>query len=110
MLAGEIRFLVSEELLWEYQRILYRPRIRTLHRMAPASLEGVLAALRENGEEVAPPEASVIAPDPRDQHLWDLLAFRSDSVLVTGDRRLLAAPDFPGRLVSARESVDRYLS
>ena len=30
-----------------------------------------------------------VAPDPGDQHLWDLMASFSGAVLVTGDRRLI---------------------
>ena len=56
------------------------------------------------------PVASVPAPDPGDQVLWDLLAARSDLVLVTGDKRLVEDAGMRGRVVSPREFVEESCS
>lgn len=45
------------------------------------------------------------APDPGDQFLWDLLHSRSDLVLVTGDKLLLADAAMQPRVMLARTSV-----
>lgn len=48
------------------------------------------------------------APDPDDQMLWDLLGAMPESVLVTGERRLLQTIDFPNRVLSPRQFVERF--
>jgi predicted nucleic acid-binding protein len=62
------------------------------------------------GLMVAPDAALTAAPDPDDQHVWDLLAVFPNANLITGDRLLLQSNDFPGRILSPREFVERYLA
>lgn len=45
------------------------------------------------------PAATSLAPDPGDQFFWDLLAVRSDLVLVTRDRLLLQADAMQQRVI-----------
>jgi uncharacterized protein len=42
------------------------------------------------------------APDPGDQHLWDLIASMPEAVLVTGDRALLEHPPDSASVVAPR--------
>lgn len=55
------------------------------------------------------PAAPVSAPDPGDQHLWDLLYSRDDLALLTGDRLWCEqAPDaFP--VLTPGDWAGRYL-
>jgi predicted nucleic acid-binding protein len=56
-----------------------------------------------------PHPAPQVCPDPTDQMLWDLLAERPEATLVTGERRLQQSDHFPGRVLSPRQFVERYL-
>ncbi len=46
------------------------------------------------------------APDPGDQHLWDLLAARDDLLLVSGDRRLHGVGDMASRVVTPQAFIE----
>lgn len=50
-----------------------------------------------------------VAPDPGDQFLWDLLASRSDLVLVTGDKLLLQNQPMQPRVLSPQAFVAQWL-
>ena len=90
MLDGSLRFAVSLSLLAEYQRVLLRPAIAALHRLGPDEVEDLLAEIAASAVVVDPLVAATAAPDPGDQHLFDLLATRPNLLLITGDQLLLA--------------------
>jgi putative PIN family toxin of toxin-antitoxin system len=96
MLAAIFPFVVSNALLAEYRDVLGRPRLRKLHGLSPDEIEALMVELAQHAI-VLQPVAALQAPDPGDQHLWDLLAARGDLVLVTGDKRLLES-DIPSRM------------
>lgn len=109
MLTGEIRCLLSSELLAEYRLVLLRPRIRKRHRLPGEDIDRVLteivryAAFRE-------PAAAPPAADRGDRHLWRLLAAVDDGLLVTGDRALLAQPPDFARVESPADFIARGFS
>lgn len=106
MLAAAFPFVLSEALLAEYRAVLVRPNLRKLHGLTVAALEAVLLALAQHAIVLAPaPAAAPSAPDPGDQLLWDLLAARTDLVLVTGDKLLLANAGMQGRVISPQDFV-----
>ena len=109
MLAAAFPFVVSEALLAEYRTVLVRPGLRKLHGLTVAQVETLLTDIAQQAI-VMVPVASVPAPDPGDQLLWDLLAARSDLVLVTGDKRLVEDAGMRGRVVSPREFVEESCS
>lgn len=88
MLAAAFPFVLSEALLAEYRAVLERPKLRKLHGLSATEQESILVALAQHAI-VLQPIATSPAPDPGDQHLWELLAVRGDLLLVTGDKRLL---------------------
>ncbi len=92
MLAGTFFYLLSEDLLAEYRRVLLRPRIQALHGLSEAEVDTILLDIAANGGLRIPFPAPEPPPDPGDQHVWDLLAAESGAVLVTGDRGLLERP------------------
>jgi putative PIN family toxin of toxin-antitoxin system len=102
MLAGRIRFVLSVELLVEYRCVLLRPKVARRHGLAAADIEVILERIAENAivREAAP--ASTAAPDPGDQHLWDLLDIVPAAILVTGDDLLLSAPPTDRSVLSPR--------
>ena len=100
MLSAAFPFVVSEALLAEYHAVLVRPALRKLHGLTVAEVETILTDLARHAIVLAPATAPP-APDRGDQLLRDLLASRTDLVLVTGDKLLLRAPAMQGRLISA---------
>ena len=89
MIRGDFPFIVSVALLAEYRQVLARDRIRVRHGLSMDEIDGILTAIAANAIVREPVASEEVAPDPGDQHLWDLLASFSGAVLVTGDRRLI---------------------
>lgn len=88
MLAASFPFVVSSALLAEYRDVLGRAKLRKLHGLSLDEIEALLVELAQHAI-VLQPIAAPAAPDPGDQHLWELLAARSDLILVTGDKRFV---------------------
>lgn len=125
MLAGELRFVLSEALLAEYRRVLLRPAIVQRHGLPEAEVDCVLEDLVVDAivrEPPAPGEGGFAAGDGAigargdadidaagDEHVIALLVEVPGAVLVTGDLRLRRAvasrceavspADFAGGLV-----------
>jgi len=108
MVAGRISFLLSVALLAEYRDVLLRPRIRDRHGLDRAEVDTLLTEIAANGIVRDPEGGAEAAPDPGDQHLWDLLATQPNAVLVTGDRTLLEAATSL-TVVAPRDFVERFL-
>ena len=105
MLAGQIPFVLSVDLLDEYRRVLLRPKIRKRHGLTPEQIDCLLTAIVANAI-IREPDRSGAAPDPGDDHLWALLRACGNAILVTGDLRLIEeAPEF-GSVVTARRFVE----
>ena len=93
MLAGELIYLLSPELLREYHAVMHRPKLVALHKRTEAEIEQVLTEITANAiwrEKLD--RSQSVSPDLGDQHLWDLLACEANSVLLTGDKPLLQQP------------------
>ena len=88
MLAAAFPYVVSTALLAEYRDVLTRVKLRKLHGLSVPEVEILVVELAQHAI-VLQPVAAMPAPDPGDQHLWELLAARDDLILVTGDKRLL---------------------
>ncbi|MGH8182193.1 MAG: putative toxin-antitoxin system toxin component, PIN family [Rhodanobacteraceae bacterium] len=108
MLAAAFPFAISESLLAEYRDVLNRPALRKRHGLKQAEIESLLIALARNAI-VLTPVAGPAAPDPSDQHLWDLLASHAGLCLVTGDKLLLQQSSAPARMLAPAEFVERGL-
>ena len=91
MLRGSFPFLLSIDLLAEYRVVLLRPRVVARHGLTADEADAILADITVNAV-VREPVAAPAAPDPGDQHLWDLLSSEPSAILVTGDHTLLTAP------------------
>ena len=107
MLAGSFPFLLSTELLREYRNVLLRDHLRDLHGLSPEQIDVVLTEIATNAL-VREPETdpNLVAPDRDDDHLWRLLATTTGSILVTGDRALLANPPDFDSVQSPRSCID----
>lgn len=104
MLAAAFPYVVSEALLAEYRAVLVRPGLRKLHGLTVAEVETLLTDIAQHAIVLAP-VATTPAPDPGDQLLWELLAAKSDLLLVTGDKLLLRHAGMRGRVLSPSEFV-----
>lgn len=104
MLTASFTFVVSEALLREYHDVLDRPSLRRFHGLSVEQTENILVTLAEHAA-VLTPTPTTPAPDPGDQHLWELLAARTDLQLVTGDKRLFQHGPFAHRIVTPETFV-----
>ena len=104
MLAAAFPFAISEPLLAEYAAVLERPALRKLHGLSTSEIETLMLALAAHAI-VLTPTATQPAPDPGDQHLWELLAAHADTRLVTGDKLLMGGHDYASRVMTAQEFV-----
>jgi len=92
MLAAELGFALSVELLAEYRGVLLRPGIMALHGLGEAEVDEILQRLALEAVEVDP--APVAVPDgvePGDEHIARLALALPACVLITGDRASAAA-------------------
>lgn len=108
-LSGGLAGVVSDALLAEYAEVLLRRRIQAVTGKGPDEVEQFLEALHTKFSYFKAPGPAEAAPDPRDQHLWDLLLAVPDAVLVTGDRLLTENPPQGREVLSPRAFVERYL-
>lgn len=106
MLEGRFPFLLSPALLAEYREVLRRPRLRSRHGVSDDELEQLLTEITLQAMVVERPAPGPPAPDPGDQHLWDLLAARPGAVLVTGENALLTDADRRFASQTPREYLD----
>lgn len=105
-MTGEIRALLSVDLLAEYREVLLRPGIRSRHGLDEDQIDAILTAIAENAVVCEPVAPSSEPPDRGDLHLWSLLAARSDAVLVTGDQALVdGSPDWAA-VLTARSFIE----
>lgn len=107
MLSAAFGFVVSEALLGEYRAVLLRPHLVRLHGLSEAEVDTLLTDLVRHAIVLNPlgEPSSPRAPDAGDQFLWDLLASRSDLVLVTGDKLLRQDPTMGARVMSPQDCV-----
>ena len=99
MLNAAFPFAVSAPLLAEYREVLSRPALHKLHALDALAIESLVEGIARHAI-VVEPAACAPAPDPGDQMLWELLAARSDLVLVTSDKLLLRDRAMCGRVIT----------
>ena len=104
MLAAKFPFVISEALLAEYRIVLERQALRKLHGLSAGEIETLMITLAEHAILLTP-VATLAAPDPGDQHLWELLAAHAGTRLVTGDKLLLSGHGYASRVISANDFV-----
>ena len=107
LLVGTIPFVLSQDLLAEYRRVLLRPAIRKRHGLTTAQVDVVLAGIVMNARIRDPSGGQGPgAPDGGDDHLWQLLHAVPDATLVTGDRRLVEQPPDFASVISPRAAME----
>jgi len=116
MLAAELGFALSVELLAEYRGVLLRPAIMALHGLEEAEVDEILQRLALEAVEVdigCAPESSkgdatpIAVPhgvEPGDVHIARLALALPACVLITGDRALAAAMSSACEALTAAEA------
>lgn len=105
MLAGRFVYLLSPTLLDEYRNVLLRPKIQRVHGLNESEIDTLLTEIVTHAVWRDPPQTTA-APDPGDNHLWDLLNTTQGSVLVTGDQLLLQNPPEFASVIGLRSFLE----
>jgi len=106
MLAAELGFALSVELLAEYRGVLLRPGIMALHGLGEAEVDAILQRLALEAVEVDPePIAVPDGAEPGDEHVARLALALPVCVLITGDRALAAAMSCACQVLTAAEAL-----
>lgn len=101
MLDGRLIYLLSAALLREYRAVVLRPGLARVHGLNETEIDGLLTEITANALwRDLPADDLHQAADPRDGHLWALLACDPSAVLVKGDRLPQENPR-PGSLAIA---------
>lgn len=106
MVTAAFPFVLSEALLAEYHTVMTRPKLRKLHGLHDEQIDKILLELAQHAIVLQPVASSPDAPDPGDQHLWNLLNSHDDLLLVTGDMRRHGAAGMALRIVSPRAFIE----
>jgi putative PIN family toxin of toxin-antitoxin system len=109
-ITGEIRALLSLDLLAEYRPVLLRPAIRSRHGLGPDEIDTILTAIVENAVICEPIEPPAAPPDRGNLHLWSLLAARPAAILVTGDQALVDNPPDRATVATPRSFIETSLT
>ena len=104
MLRGAFLYLLSPELLSEYRSVCLRPKISARHGLSEEEIDVVLTEITVNALWRDPVNQSR-APDPGDNHLWNLLEVERAAVLITGDTLLLDNPPSDFQVLSPNAFV-----
>jgi predicted nucleic acid-binding protein len=107
MLRGDFPFVLSVDLLAEYRSVLLRDRIFRRHGLTADQVDAILTVLAANAIVREPLSSEETAPEPGDQHVWDLLAASPGAVLVTGDKRLLENPPSDASVLDPGEFLEQ---
>lgn len=107
--TDSVSLITSGDLVDEYRRVLPRPSLVRFHGLSPTGVDRVILSLAAAATSIDPPPCGVPCPDPRDQHLWDLLAASPGAILVTGESLLLTNPPAFDRVMTPRQFVDEFL-
>ena len=81
-LTETIVLVYSEEIMFEYEDVLYRPRLR----IPTEDADMVLEAIRQYGDMVIPSPSSDFMPDEDDRVFYDA-ASCAGAYLITGNKR-----------------------
>ena len=109
MLNGSLFYLLSPALLHEYRSVLLRPALSRRHGLSEQEIEQLLVEITANAIWREPPsDKNDPAPDPKDAHLWDLLASEPTAILITGDRLLIENPRPQSSVISPATWAEHF--
>jgi len=104
-LAGEVRFCVSAEILYEYEEVLARPKFSILsHRLAAS-----LALIRSRSVVLVARRRLDVATDPGDNKFLECAEAADADYLVTGNQRHFPKRWRLTRIVNARQLIEELI-
>jgi putative PIN family toxin of toxin-antitoxin system len=105
-LAGQVRIVLSVDLLAEYRAVLLRPAILRRHGLSETEVDNLLSEITALAafREVQPVSE---AERRKDVHLLRLQAAAPEAILVTGDERLRAGVPPGIKALSPRAFLSR---
>ena len=106
MLTGLFRFLLSDELLFEYRDVLLRPTIARRHQLSQAEVDVLLTEIAANGIVLDIESPAGRRARKGDDHILQILAAEPSAFLVTGDLKLIAQLENRARVFTARAFAD----
>jgi predicted nucleic acid-binding protein len=106
MLRGDFPYVLSIDLLAEYRLVLLRDRIRRRHGLTADEVDVILTVLAAIAIVREPLGSEESAPEPGDQHLWDLLDATPGAGLVTGNKKLVETPSANRTILGPGEFVE----
>ncbi len=105
MLTGQFRFLLSDELLFEYRDVLLRRNIARRHQLSQAEVDVLLTEIAANGIVLDVESPSTGRGRKEDDHLRQILAAEPSALLVTGGL-LITQLENRARVFKARAFAD----
>jgi putative PIN family toxin of toxin-antitoxin system len=102
--AGELRLVISPELLAELERVLRYPRLG----FAEEEIEAFISDLLEHAMTVSPSQAvEVVEEDPDDDRVLECALAAGARWIVSGDRHLLGLREYEGiKIVNAATAIN----
>ena len=107
MASGNLLYLLSPDLMHEYRRVLLRPKLASWLGLSEDAIHALLDGIAEQGLWREPSVHST-APEPGDNHVWNLLQQGENAILITGDKLLLANPPDGRLVITPRAYVDTF--
>lgn len=102
----QAELVLCDDLLAEYARKLHHPAIMSRHPYSASRLATLLDDLLTIGTLIPIDGVQApVCPDPSDDFLWRLLAADHRTSLVTWEKALLEATDFPGRVLTPPDAL-----
>jgi putative PIN family toxin of toxin-antitoxin system len=102
-LRGDIALFVSPPILAEYQRVLYKPKLK----FNPRRVEAVLGDIGAASRLVRPHRALMEAKHEPDNRFLECAVAAHADYLVTGNKKHFPKDWEPARIVNAREFIDQ---
>ena len=101
-LRGMVVLCVSSEVLAEYEKVLYRAKLK----LNPERVRQVLRQIRAVGALVEPPDTRSISPDEPDNRFLECAEAGRADFLVTGNKRHFPTHWKSTTIVNARELLE----
>lgn len=94
---GRLSVVVSREIVDELERVLHYPKLRKQYPLPEESVAAFLLRLRRFARIVMPQEpVFAVAADPTDNRYLECALAAGATILVSGDRHLLALGEYGG--------------
>ena len=98
-LKGDRKYelIISDEILSEFKRVLFYPRIQKLHNWSQDKIDLFIALLKENShKDKSLSREKIVLEDPDDDKFFHLALKTGAQYIVSRDKHLLRIKEFEG--------------